>query len=64
MATTAPAPTTTAPVPAPVTAPVTATVTVPAAVVLAFARLLERAVMVMAEAPADVKVQTGQTLRG
>ena len=38
--------------------------TVPAAVVLAFARLLERAVMVMAEAPADVKVQTGQTLRG
>jgi len=51
----------TAPVPAPVTAPVTAT---KRAVVLALAQLVVRAGAAMAEATADVKVQTGQTLRG
>ena len=61
MATIAPTPPTTAPVPAPVTAPVTAA---KRAVVLALAQLMVRAGAAMAEAPADVKVQTGQTLRG
>ena len=64
MAITAPAPTTTAPVPAPVTAPVTAA---KRAVVLALAQLMVRAGAAMAaEAPAtdNVKVQTGQTLPG
>ena len=57
----------TAPVPAPVTAPVIAPVTAAKrAAVLAFAQLVMRAMAAMAEAPAtdDVKVQTGQTLRG
>ena len=65
MATTAPTTVTrAATVPAPVTAPVTAA---KRAVVLAFAQLVVRAMAAMAaEAPAtdDVKVQTGQTLRG
>ena len=60
MATTAPAPTT---MTRAATVPVTAA---KRAVVLALAQLMVRAVMAMAEAPAtnDVKVQTGQTLRG
>ena len=56
--------------PAPTTVTRAATVPVTAAkraAILAFAQLMVRAVMAMAaEAPAtdDVKVQTGQTLRG
>ena len=53
--------------PAPTTVTRAATVPVTAAkraVVLALAQLMVRAGAAMAEAPADVKVQTGQTLRG